>query len=318
MYGYWSGLTLDEYRWYFRPGVGAGIIPTNDGNACVFVSVSPERFQGSRSDWQETLFHQVVRSVDPELADGLTPDRQAASLRAFPGTPGFLKRSWGPGWALVGDAGYFRDPLTAHGITDAFRDAELLARAVGKGTDDALREYQAVRDSVAREFMDVTDAIASLEWDMDEVKHLHHRLSKSMNACMAVIQEWEDRFALTDYVTKGSNPWTEHFSAVKAEVPDPDDPTTQVNTGLITTLEEADIIILAGEALSHCLANTVTDIADCFSDPKYIAKLVLMEDATSPVPDPPNTTLFTDLTNKFLADMKAKGMQVSTTVDFLR
>ena len=132
------------------------------------------------------------------------------------------------------------------------------------------------------------------------------------------IQEWEDRFALTDYVTKGSNPWTEHFSAVKAEVPDPDDPTTQVNTGLITTLEEADIIILAGEALSHCLANTVTDIADCFSDPKYIAKLVLMEDATSPVPDPPNTTLFTDLTNKFLADMKAKGMQVSTTVDFLR
>jgi 2-polyprenyl-6-methoxyphenol hydroxylase-like FAD-dependent oxidoreductase len=193
MYGYWSGLTLDEYRWYFRPGVGAGIIPTNDGNACVFVSVSPERFQGSRSDWQETLFHQVVRSVDPELADGLTPDRQAASLRAFPGTPGFLKRSWGPGWALVGDAGYFRDPLTAHGITDAFRDAELLARAVGKGTDDALRDYQAVRDSVAREFMDVTDAIASLEWDMDEVKHLHHRLSKSMNACMAVIQEWEDR-----------------------------------------------------------------------------------------------------------------------------
>jgi flavin-dependent dehydrogenase len=127
------------------------------------------------------------------VAAALRGARPAGDLVGFPGEPGFVRRSHGPGWALVGDAGYFRDPLTAHGITDAFRDAELLARAVGKGTDDALREYQAVRDSVAREFMDVTDAIASLEWDMDEVKHLHHRLSKSMNACMAVIQEWEDR-----------------------------------------------------------------------------------------------------------------------------
>lgn len=132
------------------------------------------------------------------------------------------------------------------------------------------------------------------------------------------LQEWEDRFALTDYVTKGSNPFTEHFSAVKAEVPDPEDPTTQVNTGLITTLEEADIIALAGEALSHCLANTVRDVADCFSDPKYVSKLVLLTDATSPVPDPPGTTLFSDLTAAFLKDLKAKGMKTSTTADFLR
>jgi len=134
----------------------------------------------------------------------------------------------------------------------------------------------------------------------------------------SALQDWEDRFALTDFVTKGSNPWTEHFSAVKAEVPDPEDPTTQVNTGLITTLEEADIILIAGEALSHCMANTVRDIADCFSDPKYVEKLVLLEDATSPVPDPPNTTLFTDLTAAFLRDMKAKGMKVDTTANFLR
>lgn len=132
------------------------------------------------------------------------------------------------------------------------------------------------------------------------------------------LQDWEDRFALTDFVTKGSNPWTEHFSAVQAEVPDPDDPTTQINTGLISTLEEADIILLAGEALSHCLANTVTDIADNFSNPKYVSKLVLLEDATAPVPDPPGTTLFSDLTAKFLRDMKAKGMKTSTTADFLR
>ena len=54
-------------------------------------------------------------------------------MRGFGGHPGFLKRSTGDGWALVGDAGYFKDPLTAHGITDALRDAELLARAIAAG-----------------------------------------------------------------------------------------------------------------------------------------------------------------------------------------
>lgn len=131
------------------------------------------------------------------------------------------------------------------------------------------------------------------------------------------VQDWEERFALTDYVTKGSNPWTEHFSAVQAEVPDPTDPTTQVNTRLIETLAQADIILLAGEALSHCLANTVRDIAANFSDPAYVQKLVLLTDASSPVADPPGTTLFTDLTAKFLADLKGQGMKTSTTVDVL-
>ncbi len=131
------------------------------------------------------------------------------------------------------------------------------------------------------------------------------------------IHEWEERFALADFVTKGSNIWTEHFSAVMAEVPDPEDPSTQLNTDLITTLEEADIILLAGEARSHCLANSVSDIVANFSDPRYVEKLVLLTDATSDVADPPGTTLFSDLGNAFLRDMTAAGMKTSTTVDFL-
>ena len=131
------------------------------------------------------------------------------------------------------------------------------------------------------------------------------------------IHEWEEQFASADYITKGSNPWTEHFSGVKAEVPDPEDPSTQVNTGLIQTLEEADIILLAGEALSHCLLSTVEDIANEFSDPTYIAKMVLLQDACSLIPDPPGTTLFSDKVSAFLKDMQAKGMKLSTTEDFL-
>lgn len=133
----------------------------------------------------------------------------------------------------------------------------------------------------------------------------------------AAIHEWEEQFAQADFITKGSNPWTEHFSGVKAEVPDPEDPSTQVNTGLIQTLEEADIILLCGEALSHCLLSTVEDIVNEFSDPAYVAKMVLLQDACSVIPDPPGTTLFSDKVGAFLKDMQAKGMKLSTTEDFL-
>lgn len=145
----------------------------------------------------------------------------------------------------------------------------------------------------------------------DEGHNVHPLLSEA-------VHEWErSRFALPDMVTKGSNPWTEHFSAVQAEVPDPEDPTTQVNTSLIETLEEADVILLAGEARSHCLANTVRDIAAAFSNPDYVRKLVLLTDATSDVADPPGTTLFTDLGSAFVRDLTAMGMKTATTTDFL-
>lgn len=135
----------------------------------------------------------------------------------------------------------------------------------------------------------------------------------------AALHGWcTKHFALVDYVTKGSNPWTEHFSGYKAEVPDPSDPTTQPNTRLLKTLEEADVILLAGEALSHCLAHTVRDVAADFADPRYVEKMVLLTDASSPVADPPAVPgLFTGLAKQFVADMIAKGMKTTTTSQFL-
>lgn len=129
--------------------------------------------------------------------------------------------------------------------------------------------------------------------------------------------EWERaRQGIVDFVTKGSNPWTEHFSGVQAEVPDPNDPSTQVNAGLIATLETADIILLAGEARSHCLANTVRDIVKNFTDPKFVAKMHLLTDATSDVGG------FEKYGQDFVTEMVAlnggDGMKVTTTVDFLR
>lgn len=127
------------------------------------------------------------------------------------------------------------------------------------------------------------------------------------------LQRWEEkRFAMVAYAPKGSNPWTEHFSGVQAEVPDPEDPTTQLNTTLINILEETDIVLVAGEALSHCLANTVRDIASGFSDPKYVQKIHLLTDASSSVPG------FENLGDAFLKEMVGQGMQTTTTTEFLR
>lgn len=124
------------------------------------------------------------------------------------------------------------------------------------------------------------------------------------------LTEWEKRPSIVNYVTKGSNIFTEHYSAVKAEVEDPADSSTLINARLIDILENgADMIIVAGEAGSHCLANTVRDIVNEFKDDKYVQKLVLLTDATSPV------TGFEKFQNDFIADMVKKGMQTATTAD---
>jgi flavin-dependent dehydrogenase len=180
LYGHFAGLAVDGYHWYYRPGLGAGAIPTNDGRTCVFVALPPARFANELPGGIDELYRRVLAEAAPELARAVARAHLDAKLRAFPGTPGFLRRAWGPGWALVGDAGYFKDPLTSHGITDALRDAELLARAIVAGTDAALAAYQAARDEVSLGLFEVTDRIASFAWDLDQAKRDHHLLARHM------------------------------------------------------------------------------------------------------------------------------------------
>ena len=106
-----------------------------------------------------------------------------------------LRRSAGDGWALVGDAGYFKDPLTAHGMTDALRDAELLARAVADGSDTALDAYQTTRDDLSRGMLDVTARIAGFGWNAAECRELHVELSREMKAELRVVLGWEPALA---------------------------------------------------------------------------------------------------------------------------
>lgn len=182
IYGYWSELEADGYEWFYRPGASAGVIPTDAGQACVFAAMPAGRYRSESSRGMDRLYRDVLAEAAPALAGALSRAHRRGKLRPFPGVPGIMRRPFGDGWALVGDAGSYRDPLTAHGITDALRDAELLARAVVRGGPAALAAYHATRDRAAAAFFELSDRVASFEWSLEELKGLHRALSAEMAA----------------------------------------------------------------------------------------------------------------------------------------
>lgn len=125
----------------------------------------------------------------------------------------------------------------------------------------------------------------------------------------ALLQWEEETFSKVNFVAKGSNILTEHYSGVQADVPDDNDPTTKLNTGLIDTLSEADEILITGQALSHCVANTIRDIAANFGDDN-IKKFVLLQDTSSSVAN--CEKMGTD----FVKEMEKRGMKLTTTKDW--
>jgi len=181
VFGYFENLEQDGSHWYFGANCAAGVIPTNGGH-CVFAAVPAERFSATFRGDITGGFLQVLDASGPGLRARVEHGSPIGRLRGFGGTRGFLRQCHGAGWALVGDAGYFKDPLTAHGITDALRDAELLSIAVANGSTRALEIYQRERDALSVPFLRITDAIASFSWSLDEVQALHMQLSALMNA----------------------------------------------------------------------------------------------------------------------------------------
>ena len=180
LYGYWPGLAVDGYHWHYGEQAATGVIPTNNQETLVFASMpasrwtemGPNRFAG---------FLRVVKEASPELAQAVAAIGERP-LTGFAGQVGYYRQSWGPGWTLVGDAGYFKDPLTAHGITDALRDAELAAEAACDGSPSAFAEYQRFRDEISLGLFDVTDRISSFEWTLSSINELLEALSREMVA----------------------------------------------------------------------------------------------------------------------------------------
>jgi flavin-dependent dehydrogenase len=181
VYGYFENLEQDGSHWYYGANCAAGVIPTNGGH-CVFAAVPAQRFSATFRGDITGGFLQILDATEPGRRDRVERGSPIGRLRGFGGARGFLRQCHGPGWALVGDAGYFKDPLTAHGITDALRDAELLAIGIADGSTRALERYQRERDALSLPFLHITDAVASFSWSFDEVQQLHMQLSGLMNA----------------------------------------------------------------------------------------------------------------------------------------
>jgi 2-polyprenyl-6-methoxyphenol hydroxylase-like FAD-dependent oxidoreductase len=181
LYSYWEGVPVDGYYWQFRAGGSIGAIPTNNRATCVFVSVPSARFRRDVHGPTAAAYRRLLREVSPSFDARLDDGRQVEPVRGHGGHAGFIKRGTGPGWALVGDAGYFKDPATAHGITDALRDAELLTRAIIRGTTAALEDYETVRHDLSRRLFEVTDDIASFAWNDESLQALHRAFSSEMS-----------------------------------------------------------------------------------------------------------------------------------------
>jgi flavin-dependent dehydrogenase len=167
-YAYYTGLAWSAVELYLGDRAFSGIFPTHDGAACIWVCMptdDAETLRRSGITLDESFNEMLVRAA-PDLASRLRPAHRISGVRGALRLPNHVRQSAGPGWALVGDAGYHRDPITGHGISDAFRDAELLAAAVDRALRcevteaAALAGYQATRDRMLADIFDITCALS--------------------------------------------------------------------------------------------------------------------------------------------------------------
>jgi flavin-dependent dehydrogenase len=186
VYGYLADLPTDGYEWFYGHRASAGFIPTEDGLVCVFAATSAQRFRelpGTATD----RFAALLADASPAAADRAGHARAAGRLRGFGGVAGFLRRAGGRGWALVGDAGYFKDPLSTHGMSDGLRDAELLAIALADALAGRIPEavvlaaFQRQRDQLSTALFDVTERVAAHDWTEDELRRALRELSAAMS-----------------------------------------------------------------------------------------------------------------------------------------
>ena len=150
--------------------------PTNDGQTLTIVYWPHAAFAEVRADIEGNFLKAL--DLAPGLAERVRNGRRSERFHGTAELPNFFRQSYGPGWALVGDAGYHKDPILAHGISDAFRDAELLADAVDAGLSgrqaltDALAAYQHRRDELAAPGFESTCQFARLEPPPPETQQL--------------------------------------------------------------------------------------------------------------------------------------------------
>ena len=205
-YTYWDDVELKGLEFYTRPGSTVIAFPTNDRQAAVFI----ERPEADFADFKTDVNASYVRTVNdiaPDLGARIAGGRLAYRFKGAGNRPNFFRRPYGPGWALVGDAGVHKDPITAQGITDAFRDAELLAEAIDAGfsgrkpLETALRGYEYRRNQALKPLYDfIVDHAAMEPFDdaFQDVLAAMRGNQDAINQFFGVIQNtvsWDEFFS---------------------------------------------------------------------------------------------------------------------------
>ena len=166
-YTYFSGVPIDGIEFYGREKRAIGAIPTHDGLVCCVTIWPRSEFQNYRSD-VEGNYNATVNLAE-NLAGRVRAGKRVERFYGMSDVPNFYRKPYGPGWALVGDSGYHKDPICGRGISDAFWSAELLADAIDDGfsgrrpLDEALAQYEHVRNGETAAMYEFNFGMATLE-----------------------------------------------------------------------------------------------------------------------------------------------------------
>jgi 2-polyprenyl-6-methoxyphenol hydroxylase-like FAD-dependent oxidoreductase len=204
-YSYFSGVSQDDIELYVRDHCAFGGAPTNDGLHLVMVNWPASDFPRVRADVEKHVWPALEHS--PDFAARVRGGRREEKWYGTAGVRGYFRKPYGRGWALVGDASYNRDPITAQGISDAFIDAESLAEAVsavwsGDGTfEERLAAHETARNERVRAMYEFTTELAALEPPPPEMQALFGALRGNQDATNAFLSAITGAIPLTDFMS---------------------------------------------------------------------------------------------------------------------
>jgi flavin-dependent dehydrogenase len=204
-YSYFSGVTQEDIELYVRDRCAFGGAPTHDGLHLVMVNWPTRDFPTIRGDVDGHVWKALETAAD--FMARVREGRREEKWYGTAGVPGYFRQPYGKGWALVGDASYNRDPITAQGISDAFIDAEMLAEALsawlsGHATfEELMAIHESTRNERVRPMYEFTTQLAALEPPPREMKALFAALRGNQDATNAFLSAITGAIPLTDFLS---------------------------------------------------------------------------------------------------------------------
>ena len=204
-YSYFSGIRQDDIELYVREHVAFGGAPTNGGLHLVMVNWPTRDFPKIRTDVDGHVWRALEAA--PDFLARVREGRREEKWYGTAGVPGYLRKPYGKGWALVGDASYNRDPITAQGISDAFIDAEAVVAALSAGFsdsgvfDESLAAHEAARNERVRPMYEFTTHLASLEPPPPDMQALFGALRHNQDATNAFLSAITGAIPLPDFMS---------------------------------------------------------------------------------------------------------------------